>query len=371
MTRFIEFLISLLIVAVLFVLIGAFLPAKRSFSFSIETNRPMATVNDLFNGFSRFKDWNPLLRYDPRMPTELSGPAMGQGAKFSYRSRDKVIGSGSWEIVESVPGEMVRYKLVNEARGDEKTMTVKLERTGQRNQNIKITQTYRVDYGWDLLGRYAGLYVNRNVGDDIKRGLEKFSNLLATIPKFDYTQHAGEFTFAEAPAQDVLLVTTAAKRSNEEIALAMTNQLSWIKKVMEANGLESAGPLRIVTNEFTGDTYGFDVMMPVRKKASLAAASIAASVPADASASTVAGVTLDVKLEGPVTYEQLPARRVAMTTYTGPAPGLPRVRDLLRAWAMTRGADTLDRPYEEYLSGIESMINEDAQFKVYWPVKNP
>ena len=64
MTRFIEFLISLLIVVVVFVVIGLFLPSKRIYSYSIETNRPMSTVSDLFNGFSRFKDWNPLLRYD-------------------------------------------------------------------------------------------------------------------------------------------------------------------------------------------------------------------------------------------------------------------------------------------------------------------
>jgi hypothetical protein len=37
---------------------------------------------------------------------------------------------------------------------------------------------------------------------------------------------------------------------------------------------------------------------------------------------------------------------------------------------MTHGADTDDRPYEEYLSGIATMLNEDAQFKVYWPLKN-
>ena len=45
------------------------------------------------------------------------------------------------------------------------------------------------------------------------------------------------------------------------------------------------------------------------------------------------------------------------------------MRDLLRAWAMTHGADTDDRPYEEYLSGVSEMHSEDAQFKVYWPLK--
>jgi effector-binding domain-containing protein len=354
MVRLIEFVISLLIVVAVFVVIALFLPSRRVYSYSVETNRPMSTVYDLFDGFSRFKDWNPLLRYDKNARTEISGPAMGKGAKFSYSSRQNMIGQGSWEIVEATP-DRIKYKLTGPTRGEEKTMTVKLEKTGQNNRNVKITQEYRVNYGWDLMGRYAGLYVNRNVGDDVKRGLDKFSALLATIPKFDYSQHPGKFAFVQMPVQDALVVSTAAKRSNDEIEVQMTNQKSWIDKVMAANGLVADGPLRIVSTEFTSDTYAFDVVQPVRK--------------ADKPEGQPAGEKMLLSMEGPVSYVQLPARRLAMTTYTGPAPGLPRIRDVLRAWAMTHGADTDDRPFEEYLSGIEQMRADDAQFKVYWPLK--
>jgi effector-binding domain-containing protein len=354
MVRFIEFLISLVVVVVLFVVIALFLPSKRMFTYSVETNRPMATVYDLFNGFGRFKDWNPLVRYDKNMRTEITGPAMGKGAKFSYHSRQPIIGDGSWEIVDSTP-EKIKYRLLGPTRGEEKTMTIKLERTGQFNRNVKITQEYRVNYGWDLIGRYAGLYVNRNVGDDVKRGLDKFSSFLATIPKFDYSQHSGEFAFVDMPMQDALVVSTAAKRNNDEIATQMANQKSWIDKVMAANGLEADGPLRIVTTEFTSDTYAFDVVQPVHKTGT--------------PAGQPAGEKMILSMEGPVSYIQVPAHRLATTTYTGPAPGLARVRDILRAWAMTHGADTDDRPFEEYLTGIDSMNADDAQYKVYWPLK--
>ena len=354
MVRLIEFLISLVVVVVLFVVIALFLPSKRMYSYSVETNRPLTTVYDLFNGFGRFKDWNPLVRYDKNMRTQITGPASGKGAKFSYSSNDHIIGNGSWEIIESSP-QRIKYRLTGPTRGEEKTMTIKLERTGQFNRNVKITQEYRVNYGWDLIGRYAGLYVTRNVGDDVKRGLDKFSSFLATIPKFDYSQHPGEFAFVDMPMQDALSVTTAAKRTNDEIAVQMTNQKSWIDKVMAANGLVADGPLRIVTNEFTSDTYGFDVVQPVRK--------------ADAPEGQPAGEKMILQMEGPVSYVQIPARRLAMTTYTGPAPGLARVRDVLRAWAMTHGVDTDDRPFEEYLSGIGSMSDDTAQYKVYWPIK--
>jgi hypothetical protein len=401
MTRVIEWIVSLLIVVALFVAIGVFLPSKRSVSHEVETNRPMSTVNDLLGSFTRFKDWNALINHDPKMRLTVSGPASGVGAKLAYASDDGLVGEGSWEVIEEVPGERIVYALDTPGRGQNKKMTFTFERTGQRNQNIKITQRYTVDYGWDLIGRYAGLYVTDNVGDDIKRGLTKFGNLLATIPRFDYSGHPAPFEFADLPAQNVLLATATAKRANDEIAVAMTNQLKWIEQVMAKNDLEAAGPMRIVTNEFSTDSYGFDVVVPIRRKGTgpapagddaddgdepaagegeaeaaadigtVATVAEAAGSIADAGASTAALERFDVKVEGPVIYAQVPAMRAAVTDYLGPAPGLARVRDLVRAWAMVRGSETTGRPFEEYLSPIRNMLDEDAKFRVYWPVKVP
>ncbi len=391
MTRAIEWLISLLIVVALFVAIGVFLPAKRSVSHSVETNRPMATVFDTLDSFARFKDWNTLVNYDPRMSINVTGPERGEGAKLEYSSMQRQIGQGSWTLVEAVPGERIVFALDNNASGEDKRMTFELERTGQRNQNVRITQRYTVDYGWNLIGRYAGLYVTRNVGDDIKRGLGKFSNLMATIPRFDYSQHPNEFKIVDVPAANLLLASATAKRSNDEIAIAMTNQLKWIEQVMEKSELEAAGPMRIITTDFGPETYAFDVVQPVRRKGTGPAApatdadgEAAAGDAAEGSEATAAVEPapavdpnaplerLDVKLEGegnPVIYAQQPAIRAASTTYEGSAAGLARVRDLLRAWAMVRGNETADRPFEQYGVEIKNMLNEDAAYTVYWPLR--
>ncbi|WP_188310250.1 SRPBCC family protein [Arenimonas fontis] len=391
MTRIIEWLISLLIVVALFVVIGLFLPAKRVVSHSVETNRPMTTVYDTLNGFVRFKDWNALVNHDPNVRLDVSGPEAGVGARLAYVSADHQIGEGSWEIVESVPGQRIVFALNTPGRGKDKRMTFEFERTGQRRQNVKITQTYSVDYGWNLLGRYAGLYVTRDIGDDIKRGLAKFSNLLATIPRFDYSRHDGEYAVVELPAVNALLARTNAKRANDEIALAMTNQMKWIEQVMEKSGLEPAGPMRIVTNDFGPESYAFDVVQPVRRKGSGPAegedaageadgngAGDGADAGADAVADTLPPERLEVVLDGdnnPVFYVQIPAMKAATTTYVGPSPGLALVRDQLRAWAMVRGHETGGRPFEEYRVEIKNMLAEDAEFTVYWPLrvdgKNP
>src|SRR5690606_33024456 len=104
------------------------------------------------------------------------------------------------------------------------------------------------------------------VGAGSKRGLDKSSNPRASIPRCGYRSPDGAFRVAEVPATNALLATANAKRSNDEIALAMTNQMKWIEQVMEKSDLEPAGPMRIVTTTFASENYAFDVVQPVRRK---------------------------------------------------------------------------------------------------------
>src|SRR5688500_8097469 len=109
MTRLIEILISLAIVAVLFLAVGVVLPSSRHISEKVETNRKMTIVYDTLNSFKRFKTWNVLALRDPQMDIKLSGPDAGVGARLDYVSSNKSlgVGSGSWEITASEPNKRV------------------------------------------------------------------------------------------------------------------------------------------------------------------------------------------------------------------------------------------------------------------------
>src|SRR5690606_26341281 len=117
MTRLIEILIALAIVAVLFVVVGLLLPSERHLTESAETNRKMTIIYDTLSSMRRFDDWNPVVLRDPSMQRSVSGPDSGVGATFSYKSNDERVGEGSWEIIEAVPGKKVVYQLDNVDRG--------------------------------------------------------------------------------------------------------------------------------------------------------------------------------------------------------------------------------------------------------------
>lgn len=358
MTRLIELLISLAIVAVLFVSVGVVLPSSRQLSHSVETNRKMTIVYDTLNSLRRFKDWNPLVLRDPAMQLKLSGPESGVGARLDYSSQEDGLGEGIWKIVETEPGQRVGYVLTDIQPGNNKRTEFILKKTGKGGRNIQITQTYDVDYGWNLIGRYAGMYVSRNVGDDMKLGLSRLTNMLATVPNYDYAELSKDDPslaprLADRPAENVLVVTAVVPRDNAKVQAQMQGNVEWIEKVMAANGLEAAGPVRIITNEFGAETYSFDVAQPVRKIGATGAAT----------------QLTDITIEGPVTVAFNEPAKLAVVPFKGHMANLPKMRDALRGWSLTRGYETVERPYEAWKAGIDASFTDQGEFDVYWALK--
>ncbi|NYZ61280.1 SRPBCC family protein [Luteimonas deserti] len=381
MTRLLELLISCVIVAVLFLVVAVLLPSSRTLTESVETNRRQSIVFDTINSVRRFDDWSAIPRYDPAVDLRTSGPDAGVGARIEYSSDDKRVGQGSWEIVESVPDTRVVYALENAQRGNNKRMTFSLRPTGRNNRNIEITQTYNVDYGWDLLGRFAGLYVSRNVGDDMKLGLGQMSNMLASVPNVDYRVEGSTLTDLAAvdrPAENLLLVSAGGvERNNQAIQDSMKANLEWINRTMAANNLEAAGPIRIITTELGRETYNFDIALPVRKRGAGAAAAPAAGDAGDgqaetapvAVATTAAPELTGLELLGPVKYLRTEPGRAAKANYRGFMAELDNVRNAVRAWALTQGYEVTDRPYEFYRNGIDAAFSENGEFEVYWTLR--
>ncbi|KGK57168.1 hypothetical protein FHR53_002492 [Xanthomonas arboricola] len=393
MTRIIEFLIALGIVAGLFVVVGLVLPSERQMSESVETNRRMTIVYDTVNSFRRFKDWNPLVLRDPKIQLKLAGPEEGKGARVEYSSNEGYIGKGSWEITNTVKNERVEIAIEDPTKGYDKVTHFTLAPTGKNNKNVKITQDYSVKYGWNLFGRYAGLYVSRHVGDDLKLGLSRLATALATVPNFDYRAQLdgkpvlSDLKIVDVPAEDLLVVTAGnIDRDNETIKKSIKDNQEWIKRVMDANGLETAGPVRIVTTDFATDKYAFDVVQPVRKRAGGAPKAdaktdtakadakkddAAAAAPVDATPVAATGEELKVNIpsEAPVKYERTKAHRSAFATYAGHMAGLDAVRSSLRAWAATSGNDVTERPYESWKGGVDKSFTQDGTYDVYWAIK--
>ncbi len=374
MTRLIEFVIALLLVALLFVLVGVFLPSHRYVRHSVETNRPVRLVYDLLNGFQRYDEWHPKRSYDPSIKYTLEGEPRGVGAILRYASQNAKIGEGSLTVTESVQDERIEWAAKSNAYGTNKTYVFTLD---DRGKTVDINWEYDVDYGWDLLGRYAGLYIDRTVGDDMRLGLTNLTGLLATIPNFNYDTPLVDIQETVVQSQPALFFATSADRNISAVEEELDASIGKLRAAIASNGLEVAGPPRLITVEFADKKYSFEVAIPIRPASAAAsegeqgaeaaeAAPVAAQTPVTTVAATpIEGLNLPEGIVSGVTY----GGKVLTTDYAGHPASLPLIRDMLRAYAATHGLSVHDRGYEEYLTEISETVAEDSTFKVYWPIR--
>ena len=296
------------------------------------------------------------------METRIAGPESGVGAEFYYNSKKSEVGTGTWKIIETVPNESITIQIDNDRYGSDKRTEFKLKPTGKNNRNVEITQTYKVNYGWNLIGRYAGLYVRSHVGDDMKFGLSKLTGMLASIPNIDYSVYGEKLTglgVVQIPAEHLLFVPAGTLEYKDDVIdKSMRANVEWINRAMAANGLVAAGPLRIITTEQGRDSYTFDVAIPVRR-----------ATDPEGAAATAELTGLTFTPDSPVKYQMNPARRAVSGKFIGYLRELENVRNALRAWSAPRGYDITDRPYEVYDSGIEGAFTEDGKFTAYWAIK--
>lgn len=370
MTRFIEFVIALLLVAVLFVIVGVVLPDHRNVRHSVETNRPVRLVYDLLNGFQRFAEWHPLRMHDPAIKYTLEGADRGVGAILRFESANEKIGNGTLTITDSIEDSSIEYAIENSAYGTNKTSIFTLD---ERGKTVDINWEYDVDYGWNLFGRYAGLYVSRTVGDDLKLGLANLTGLLSTIPNHDYSSLVVEEV--DLPAQHMLYVTTTADRNITAVEEGLDAGIKQVRAAIAANGLEAAGPVRLITTNFADKKYEFDVAIPVQRPNTEATAAnqqpaaedVTSAPAAESLAQPLApleGLRLPEKVQQGVAY----TGKALKAHYAGHPASLPLIRDMVRAYAATHGKPVHDRAFEQYLNELNVSVDQ-TEFEVYWPIK--
>jgi hypothetical protein len=345
MIRLVELLISAVLTVVLFVIIGLFLPDHAHVERKLELGNPITQTYDILNGFKRYNLWQPWALLDQRQTYAFEGPEYGVGAKMGWNSvLNAQVGQGSLEVVESVPDEKVVMALENNWRGRNKTFTFSLDQNPQTNA-VTLTWAIDVDYGWDLLGRYAGLYLNGRVGELMNEGLGRLATIMATIPNVDYSQ--AEIQIVDAAPMDSLYVSVgvpAAPRLWDEAEVKMEAGWTEIENFVKRNKLQQLGPRRRTIYVLGEENHEFDLAIPV----------------APHTAPVVGNIRVGRTYGG----------KALTTQYRGHRVGLNKARDMLKAYAMTHGY-RFDRDlvglYEEWID--ETTEIGDPITTLYLPIQ--
>ncbi len=163
-------------VVVLAVLIGGgglLFPASSHLERSTLIQRPPSEVFATLNSFGRFNEWSPWFEIDPTAKYTYSGPASGVGAKMAWVGNSSV-GSGSQEIIESVPDGRIVNAL--DFGGSKAKATFQLTPDGN---GTRVTWSLDSEHGYNPINRLFGAFLlDRMVGKDYEKGLAKLKSVL-------------------------------------------------------------------------------------------------------------------------------------------------------------------------------------------------
>lgn len=384
MIRIVEMLVALLIVILLAVGIGALLSDHGHIERTVEVSSPIRQVYDSVNTFRRYPQWSALRSFDPRVQMTLSGPESGVGAKVSWTSAVPKVGDGSLEIKSSKPDEEVGIAIDNGWIGTDKHYTVSLQ-PAANGKTLKINVAYDVDYGWNLLWRYGGLYINGDPAAVIQTSLNNLSAMLAGFPNTDYKDQ--QIAITDIAPQPVFLVDTKAKRTLEDVADATATAMTAIEAAMKKADLTAAGPRMTITTNWGEEDYTFSVAVPVAATTfTLAGQQYTIETPVRPAAATDGDeeqtppalkpgdkdhdgmLVVDANVRAALWYQG----KALVTEYTGSPAALPLLRLNQKAYAETHGYHYNDagigRFWDELTSAPDAA--EDQQtFNVYLPIQ--
>jgi hypothetical protein len=382
MTRVLELLVSLLIVFVLVVVVGALLPAHGHLERAVEVSSPLRQIYDSVNTFRRYPEWSALRNIDPQTRFTLEGPEAGVGAKVKWTSASQQVGEGNLEIKSSDLDSKVTMALDNAWSGADKTYTVTLV-PSENGKTVTIKWAYDSQYGWNLMWRYAGLYIHGEPASQIQSSLNNIAAMLASFPNVDYKDQ--KIDIADVTARPVLLVATKAKRSLEEVAEATDTAMAEIEAVMKKTGLNAAGPRMTITTNWGDEDYAFSVAQPVdattytldKQQYTIETPVPPATEPTgDEEPAALKAGDKDhdglLVVEGNVRAAMWYQGKALVTEYTGSPAALPLLRLMEKAYAETHGypyAEMNEGRFWDEVTSAPDAAEDQQTFKVYLPIQ--
>jgi effector-binding domain-containing protein len=329
-------LIVLVLLCAVLAVIGLLLPRRVHAERAAVIDAPRATVFVLLNGFASFNKWSPWFERDPQAKYTYDGPASGVGAKMSWVGDPKTTGSGSQEIFESRPFELVRTRLDFGSEGKaEAQFTLTPEGTGTR-----VTWAFETDLGMNPVSRYFGLMIDKMVGSDYEKGLAGLKKLAEGLPKADFSTLEVE-TVEVAPVT-VAYVSTSSTTDEKAIASAYAQ----VGRFMAAQRLkQNAAPITINTR-WSDAGYEFDAAIPVDR-----------------------APEREVPPASPVQIKQTYAGKALKAIHRGGYGSMPATYEKLAAYAAAHGHEGAGPTWDQYVTDPGNTPEAELVTHVYMPIR--
>jgi effector-binding domain-containing protein len=128
----------------------------------------------------------------------------------------------------------------------------------------EITWSLDTEFGWDLVGRYFGLMMDRMIGAEYEKGLANLKQLAESMPSADWSDLKLRIVTVES--LPIAYADGTSTWDRADITQALGNAYSAVRTFMNKNGLQQAGPPVAVTRLATDEEWNFEAGIPLQAK---------------------------------------------------------------------------------------------------------
>jgi effector-binding domain-containing protein len=335
-----KLLYSIVIIIVIFVSVGFFLPREVHIERSIKIDRPAAMIFTLLNSYASFNTWSPWTQRDPSAQYSITGPESGVGAQLAWDGDPRLTGQGQQEIIESVPHSLIRIRFQFANQGE-----AIMYYTLQEHDDATL-----VSWGFDtdvtsgqglfggIMARYFGLFFDRWLGTDYEQGLANLKRLAESLPSADFSDL--EVEVFDIEPQTILYIESVSNQAPDDIAQALADAYLEISTFIAENNLQMSAQPMAISRSWNDSGYSFDAAIPV--------------------------IATEVTPAGNVKIGQSPAGRVLRAIHRGGYNRMMPTYEKISAYMGARGLEDVGVSWEQYISDPGNTGTDELITHIYF-----
>jgi len=321
------------------VLLGIVLPARVHIERELVIDAHPATIFALLNDFRQMEKWSPKADGDPNARIDFSGPPRSVGASVAWNGQ--IVGQGRQTITASDPFNHIGTIVVS-GNSSEATVSFWLQET---DNMTRVTWSWERDYGWNIAGRYFGIFQDDIIGTSYEQGLTNLAGMAERLPRADFSDMQIEQIVVEAI--EIAFLRTTSIPQAAAISEAMGESYFEILGFIDQFDLQEAGAPISITRTFSGSELVFDAAIPVR-----------------GSTGAIPRMQQSVKIGA--TYEG-PVIRVR---HIGSYGTLGQTHEKIAAYLAAVGIERNGDAWESYVSDPTRTTEAELLTYVYYPIRN-
>ncbi len=228
--------LGILSLLILLLIVSLFLPNKVRVERSITVNTEAEVPFKLINNLDAFNSWSPWDDMDSTAQYKYSDTLVGENAWISWISSNAKIDKGKLTIISSKPYELIALKL--EFNNQEPSVTKFI--FNEENNSTKLAWQLEINFGYNLIGRWFGLFMDDMIGADCEKGLLKIKQLCEAQP-INESIVGFDVNLKNMPEENYLYIINKHTPS-EEIGLKIGENLLKLDTYLKSNNITSSTP---------------------------------------------------------------------------------------------------------------------------------